>query len=274
MLSDEELLDRDTSDSIFANETPREDSPRTLTRHLINHFGISSKGGTETVINNTQSVNSEASSSSSGIVSSLSKVDEMIKTELIDPLRQILKDKSRASAKCDLLRSCLAHKTIPKGVTPNVPLKILNAPKDLEDKWQSILQDCGRNLTLTLINYHQGQIASFEQLAEETILNGTQMILPEYITEFPDIPVKIENSLQDLLCEVTVSAKRLRKRPPNNTNNNTKKCKPNAKEQPPKNEAPLDDQPSTSSKNEETPPKKQCPWRPLKLKKKKQEATN
>ena len=56
MLSDEELLDRDTSDSIFANETPREDSPRTLTRHLINHFGISSKGGTETVINNTQSV--------------------------------------------------------------------------------------------------------------------------------------------------------------------------------------------------------------------------
>ena len=73
------------------------------------------------------------------------------------------------------------------------------------------LQDCGRNLTLTLINHHQDQIASFEQLAEETILSGTQMILPEYITEFPDIPVKIENSLQDLLCEVTVSAKRLRK---------------------------------------------------------------
>ena len=61
MLSDDELLDRDTSDSILANETPREDSPRTLTRHLINRFGISSKGGTETAINNTQSVNSEAS---------------------------------------------------------------------------------------------------------------------------------------------------------------------------------------------------------------------
>ena len=56
MLSDDELLDRDTSDSIFANETPREDSPRTLTRHLINHFGISSKGGTETAINNTLSL--------------------------------------------------------------------------------------------------------------------------------------------------------------------------------------------------------------------------
>ena len=94
MLSDNELLDRDASDSIFVKETPRKDSPRTFTRHLINRFGISSKGGTETVINNTQSMNSEASSSSSGIVSSLSKVDETIKTELIDPLRQILKDKS------------------------------------------------------------------------------------------------------------------------------------------------------------------------------------
>ena len=57
MLSDDELLDRDASDSIFAKETPREDSPRTFTHHLINRFGISSKGGTETVINNTQSSN-------------------------------------------------------------------------------------------------------------------------------------------------------------------------------------------------------------------------
>ena len=56
MLSDDELLDHDASDSIFAKETPREDSPRTFTRHLINRFGISSKGRTETVINNTQSV--------------------------------------------------------------------------------------------------------------------------------------------------------------------------------------------------------------------------
>ena len=45
MLSDDELLDHDASDSIFAKETPREDSPRTFTRHLINRFGISSKGG-------------------------------------------------------------------------------------------------------------------------------------------------------------------------------------------------------------------------------------
>ena len=57
MLSDDELLNHDASDSLFIRETPREDSPRTFTRHLINRFGLSSKGGTETVTNNTQSEN-------------------------------------------------------------------------------------------------------------------------------------------------------------------------------------------------------------------------
>ena len=57
MLSDDELLNHDASDNLFIRETPREDSPRTLTRHLINRFGLSSKGGTETVTNNTQSAN-------------------------------------------------------------------------------------------------------------------------------------------------------------------------------------------------------------------------
>ena len=45
MLSDDKLLDHDARESIFAKETPREDSPRTFRCHLINRFGISSKGG-------------------------------------------------------------------------------------------------------------------------------------------------------------------------------------------------------------------------------------
>ena len=45
MLSYDELLDRDTSDSIFAKDTPWEDSPIAFTHHLLNHFGISRKGG-------------------------------------------------------------------------------------------------------------------------------------------------------------------------------------------------------------------------------------
>ena len=56
MLSNDELLDRDISDSIFAKDTPQEDSPRTFTHHLINRLSILSKEGTETAINNTQSI--------------------------------------------------------------------------------------------------------------------------------------------------------------------------------------------------------------------------
>ena len=58
MLSDDELLNHDASDNLFIRDTPREDSPRTLTRHLINRFGLSSKGGTETVTNNTHAASS------------------------------------------------------------------------------------------------------------------------------------------------------------------------------------------------------------------------
>ena len=48
MLSDDELLDGDASDSIFAKDILQEDSPTTFTHHLINRLGISSKEGTET----------------------------------------------------------------------------------------------------------------------------------------------------------------------------------------------------------------------------------
>ena len=77
MLSDDELLNHDASDNLFIRETPREDSPRTLTRHLINRFGLSSKGGTETVTNNTQS--------SSGTMKILSL--KIIKVELFLSLK-------------------------------------------------------------------------------------------------------------------------------------------------------------------------------------------
>ena len=71
----------------------------------------------------------------------------------------------------------------------------MNAPSDLENKWNNILHDCGWQLTLTLINHHQGQIAELQQLAEETITNDNQIVLPEYITKIPDTPVRIENAI-------------------------------------------------------------------------------
>ena len=147
---------------------------------------------TETVIHETKNA---SSTSTSDVVSSLQHVNQVIKRELIDPLHQTFKNMSKASSKCKFLCSNLAQDTLPKDVTPIMPLKIINAPSDLENKWSNILHDCGWQLTLTLINHHQGQIAKFKQLAEETITNGNQIDFPEYITEVPDTPVRIENAI-------------------------------------------------------------------------------
>ena len=204
-MENEHLLDINT-DNIPLTSSPKDQSPASFSRDLIGRLGISSQG-TETVIPETQSANT----SNPGVISSLQKASQAINRELIDSLRQILKEKCKASSKCELLRSCLAHNTLPKGATPIVPLKILNAPSDLENKWNDILHDCGRQLTLTLVNHHQSQIAELEQLAEETITNGNQIVLPEFITEVPDTPERIENAIQELLCEITLTSRRLRK---------------------------------------------------------------
>ena len=271
-MENEHLLDINT-DNLPITSSPKDQSPASFSRDLIGRLGISSQG-TETVIPETQSANT----SNPGVVSSLQKASQAINRELIDPLRQILKEKCKASSKCEFLRSCLAHNTLPKGATPIVPLKILNAPSDLENKWNDILHDCGRKLTLTLVNHHQSQIAELEQLAEETITNGNQIVLPEFITEVPDTPERIENAIQELLCEITVTSRRLRKRPPTSTTPRaSKKAKPVDKKPPAKN-GNTPGEPSTS--NNILPPKedsskkeaknKSHPWRPLKLKKKSQ----
>ena len=266
------LLDSNM-EAISPPSSPNNQSPNSFSRDLIGRLGITSQGS-ETVIYETQNIDN----STSDVVSSLQKADQAIKRELIDPLRQILKDKCKASSKCEFLHSCLAHNTLPKGATPTVPLKIMNAPSDLENKWNNILQDCGRQLTLTLINYHQGQIVELEQLAEETITNGNQIVLPEFITEVPDTPARIENAIQDLLCEITLTNKRLRKRPPSKTTTSASK---KAKKTPTITANIQHDEPSTSNAtsppNENTsnnskkePKNKNHPWRPLKLKKKSQ----
>ena len=70
-------------------------------------------------------------------------------------------------AKSKFLRNCLAHDSIPKGATPSVPLKIKDAHDDLDKQWNDILRECGKKLTMTIINYHENQIAKYTQLAED-----------------------------------------------------------------------------------------------------------
>ena len=137
--------------------------------------------------------------------------------------------------------------------------------------------DCARKLTQTLVNYHHSQIVNQEQLAESVITNASHIIIPEHITNVPDIPVKIESAIQGLLCESSLLSRTIRKRSSKN------KITPDAKRtKPPSssssqstttttttttNNSPT---PSTSerpsSSNNDT--MRKYPWRPLKLKKK------
>jgi len=138
--------------------------------------------------------------------------------------------------------------------------------------------DCARKLTQTLVNYHHSQIVNQEQLAESVITNASHIIIPEHITNVPDIPVKIESAIQGLLCESSLLSRTIRKRSSKN------KITPDAKRtKPPSssssqstttttttttNNSPT---PSTSerpsSSNNDT--MRKYPWRLLKLKKKK-----
>ena len=104
--------------------------------------------------------------------------------ELTDPLHCTLKFKCQAS---EFLRTCMARDTMPKGININVPLKVTDAPTDLQQKWNDILTSCSKQLMLTLIKFHQGQVQQHEHLAETTINDTTHMIIPEYITTVPDV---------------------------------------------------------------------------------------
>ena len=101
------------------------------------------------------------------------------------------------------------------------------------------------------------------------------MILPEFITS---VPVVIEDAIQDL-CEITITTKRLRKRPPTNSTPKTSK-QLKTKTDDTITYKTIINEPTSSknlltishspkqAKNDQTPSKK-TPWRPLKLKKKK-----
>ena len=76
---------------------------------------------------------------------------------------------------------------MPKRINVNLPLKVTDAPTDLQQKWTDILTSCSKQLMLTLINFHQGQVQQHEHLAETIINDTTHMIIPEYITTAPDV---------------------------------------------------------------------------------------
>ena len=185
-------------------------------------------------------------------------------------MRQVFKEKARANVKCEFLRSCLARNSFPKGTTPTVPLKILDAPDDLKQKWTTILQDCAKQLTLALVNYHHSQIVHHEQHAASVISNASHIIIPEHITNVPEIPEMIETTIQDLICESSLLSRNLRKGSSNNKPPNPKRTKTPPTTTPKSPSHPPNPPPSKNGKSPKNgKSSKNYPWRPLKLKKQK-----
>ena len=268
-MEDDSLLDDPT---ILARETPPQANvtPGSFSIKLISRLGLNRIQRSETVYNNNKStdVNDEDNiPSTSGVVSTSPAIQAIIDKELTDPLRRALKCKCQASAKCEFLRTCMAKDTMPKGITINVPLKVTDAPTDLQQQWNSILTSCSKQLMLTLIKFHQGKVQQHEHLAETIINDATHMIIPEYITTVPNNAQLIESRIDDLLCEMSLLDRKLRKRPTPSTANKKPKAKKQKVSDPVAAVTSLEvDNPKNgvSSKGKDVP---KHPWRPLKLKK-------
>ena len=146
---------------------------------------------------------------------------------MTDPLRPILKDKAKAVSKYEFLKHCTAIDFVPKGVLPVVPLKIADPPAQLKAKWNDTIVECGNKLMNILIDFHLEHIKSKEEIAQDTITRASQIILPEFVTDIPDIGDKIEEAIEDLLAETNRTAKKIpRKRKSENTNTTTTSKRP------------------------------------------------
>ena len=122
------------------------------------------------------------------------------------------KNKARESAKCEYLRSCIVKRSYPKGTIPSIPLKIQDTPEDLTREWNTMLQDCAKNLTQMLAKYHHDKIVHQEQLAEGVITDASQLIIPQHILNVLDIPVQIESTIHGLPCKSSLLSTTLHNR--------------------------------------------------------------
>ena len=52
-----------------------------------------------------------------------------------------------------------------------------------------------------LIDFHLEQIKLKEEMAQDTMTTASHIILPEFVTDIPNIDDKIEEAIEDLLAE-------------------------------------------------------------------------
>ena len=165
-----------------------QESPGTFSQRIVTRLGIRSFiGNVDAATPNANPNYDNEEAGPSGVTSLPNRALMSIDQHLTTLLRPILKDKAQAVSKLNFLRSCATRDLIPKGVQINVPLKIVDPPASLKEKWEGTLKECSNHLLRILVDFHRSQISNFEELADETINKGCHTVIPEYVTSIPDI---------------------------------------------------------------------------------------
>ena len=90
-----------------------------------------------------------------------------------------------------------------------MPLKIVDQPASLKEKWEKAIKECSSQLLRILVDFHRSQISTYEELADKTINKGCQTVIPEFVTSIPDIGEKIEVAIQELIDNTGLPAEQL-----------------------------------------------------------------
>ena len=113
-------------------------------------------------------------------------------------------------SKYEFLHHCATHSTIPKGLQLNVPFKVEEPSRNLKEKSVEVQRECSNKLLNTLIDHHRSQIHSNEELAQETIIKATQIILPEFVTDIPNITNVFKEHVENLVADASFAGKTLK----------------------------------------------------------------
>ena len=82
-----------------------------------------------------------------------------------------------------------------------VPLKIVDPPQCLKEQWDETLKECGQKLLRILIDHHKSQISFYEEMAHDKINQASHIIIPEFVSNIPEIGENFEEAIENLITE-------------------------------------------------------------------------
>ena len=76
----------------------------------------------------------------------------------------------------------------------------------LKEQWEVTLTECGNKLLrILIIDFHKSQIMELDQLAQNSIMMASHIIIPEFVTTIPNITELIKHEIDKLIGDTTSS---------------------------------------------------------------------